>query len=180
MSGQPQLLLSAWRCGPQARERSRLHQAVLRWAASILRCGDVTVVCGMREGGSRWLLHDGEREVVLRVGRSDDMPSFRTEVAALSLAGQIGAPAPRPLAHDDGTATGSPLVLTERLAGSSTISARTRPGPAAHAGRRRRAAARHGARGRLGRFSWLRRLSRSPGRPGSDRAGLGPRRPQTG
>ena len=102
----------------------------------------------MREGGSRWLLHDGEREVVLRVGRSDDMPSFRTEVAALSLAGQIGAPAPRPLAHDDGTATGSPLVLTERLAGSSTISARTRPGPAAHAGRRRRAAARHGARGR--------------------------------
>ncbi len=94
---------------------------VLRWVAGVVACREVTVVCGLREGGSPWLLEAGDREVVLRVGQPGDASSLATEVAALSLAAEAGVPAPALLGHDDGTAAGVPLVLTERLPGTSRI-----------------------------------------------------------
>jgi aminoglycoside phosphotransferase (APT) family kinase protein len=94
---------------------------VLRWVAGVLACGAVTVVRGLREGGSPWLLEAGGREVVLRVGQPGDAPSFATEIAALSLAAGAGVPAPSLLGHDSGPAVGLPVVLTERLPGTSRI-----------------------------------------------------------
>lgn len=99
-----------------------LDRRLLRWAVAAAAPGaDVTEVRGLRDGGSPWLLLlslDGHgRGVVLRVGR--DPAPLQTEVAALQLAEQLGAPAPRLVAADlDGD---PPVVLTERLAGSSTI-----------------------------------------------------------
>jgi aminoglycoside phosphotransferase (APT) family kinase protein len=86
------------------------------------------VVRGLRDGGSPWLLRAGNREVVLRAGRPADAASFATEAAALRLAADAGIPAPRLLGHDDGTAAGVPLVLTDRLAGSSRIPSKPLPG----------------------------------------------------
>jgi aminoglycoside phosphotransferase (APT) family kinase protein len=94
---------------------------VLRWVAKVMACGEVTVVRGLREAGSPWLLQADDREVVLRVGQPGDTPSFTTEVAALSLVTEADVRAPKLLGHDDGMATGVPLVLTERLAGTSRI-----------------------------------------------------------
>ena len=100
---------------------SGLDAVVLRWVADVLAFGEVTVVRGLREEGSPWLLRAGAREVVLRAGQPGDWPSFATEIAALSLATEAGVPAPGLLGHDGGTAAGVPLVLTERLAGTSRI-----------------------------------------------------------
>jgi hypothetical protein len=94
---------------------------VLRWVAGVLGCGAVTAVRGLREGGPPWLLEAGGREVVPRVGQPGDAPSFATEVAALSLAVGAGVPAPKLLGHDSGPAVGVPVVLTERLPGTSCI-----------------------------------------------------------
>jgi aminoglycoside phosphotransferase (APT) family kinase protein len=84
-------------------------------------CQDIAVIRGLREGGSPWLLRADGRELVLRVGGLSDAASFATVVAALRLAARAGIPVPRLLDHDDGTATGIPLVLTEYLPGSSQI-----------------------------------------------------------
>jgi aminoglycoside phosphotransferase (APT) family kinase protein len=98
-----------------------LDVMVLQWVAGVLACGEVTVLRGMREGGSPWLLRAGDRAVVLRVGGPDDAPGLATEVAALPLAGQAGVPVPQLLGHDDGSAAGVPLILTGRLPGTSRI-----------------------------------------------------------
>jgi len=99
----------------------------LGWAAGVIGCRDLVVVRGLREGGSPWLLHAGHRELVLRIGEPSDAASFATVVAALRLAARAGIPVPRLLGHDDGTATGIPLVLTEYLSGSSQIPLRPDP-----------------------------------------------------
>jgi len=62
----------------------------LQWVATVLACNEVTVMRGLREGGSPWLLQAGDREVVLRAGQSGETSSFTTEVAALSLATDAG------------------------------------------------------------------------------------------
>jgi len=101
-----------------------LDERLLRWAVDAVAPGaDVIEVRGLRDGGSPWLLRlrvDGnERDVVLRVGQ--DPEAIGTEVAALNLARQLGVPAPRLIAGD---LTGNPpVVLIERLLGSSTIPA---------------------------------------------------------
>jgi aminoglycoside phosphotransferase (APT) family kinase protein len=99
-----------------------VDDARLRWAVAAAAPGaDVIEVRGLRDGGSPWLLRlslDGhERGVVLRVGQ--DSGPLRTEVAALRLAERHGVPAPRLIAAD--LDTDPPVVLTEQLAGSSTI-----------------------------------------------------------
>lgn len=105
-----------------------LDDRLVRWAVSAAAPGaDVIEVRGLRDGGTPWLLRlslDGrERDAVLRVGR--DPAPLRTEVAALELALRLGVPAPGLLASDlDGE---PPLLLTERLAGSSAIPATPSP-----------------------------------------------------
>lgn len=94
---------------------------ILGWAADMVGSSDIAVLGGLREGESPWLLRAGDRELVLRVGRLADAASFATEVAALRLAAQAAIPVPRLLAHDGGAAAGAPVVLTERLPGSSQI-----------------------------------------------------------
>ncbi len=93
----------------------------LGWVADVVGSSDIAVSRGLREGGSPWLLRADDRELVLRIGQLADTASFATEVAALRLAARVAIPVPRLLAHDDGTAVGVPLVLTERLPGSSQI-----------------------------------------------------------
>lgn len=95
----------------------------LGWVSSVVGCGDLVVVRGLRTGGSPWLLRAGERELVLRVGGLADGASFVTEAAALRLAAEAAIPVPPLLGHDAGRAAGVPLVLTERLPGSSEIPA---------------------------------------------------------
>jgi aminoglycoside phosphotransferase (APT) family kinase protein len=93
----------------------------LGWVAELMGCSDLAVLGGLGEGGSPWLLRVDDREVVLRVGQLADKASFVTEVTALRVAAQAAIPVPRLLGHDDGTAAGVLLVLTERLPGSSQI-----------------------------------------------------------
>ncbi len=98
--------------GPDAR--------ALGWAAETTGAGDLVVLRGLRDGGSPWLLRAGDREVVLRTGQPDDLASFATEAAALRLAERAGVPAPRLLGYDEDGA-GGPVLLMERLPGSSEI-----------------------------------------------------------
>jgi aminoglycoside phosphotransferase (APT) family kinase protein len=95
--------------------------SVVAWVREVTSASRVTVVRGLREGGSPWLLSVDGDEVVLRVGRSGDAAPFATEVAALRLAAEAGVPAPSVLGHDDGARHGVPLLLAERLSGSSRI-----------------------------------------------------------
>jgi aminoglycoside phosphotransferase (APT) family kinase protein len=97
---------------------------LLRWAVQATAPGaEVAEVRGLRDGGSPWLLRLGRggrtRDVVLRVGDAGDLPGLRTEVAALTLAGDHGLPAPRLLAAE--LAGERPAVLVARLDGSSAI-----------------------------------------------------------
>lgn len=99
-----------------------LDDRLLQWAVAAAAAGaDVLEVRGLRDGGSPWLvqlsLEGRARGVVLRVGR--DPAPLRTEVAALRLAQRSGVATPRLVAADlDGD---PPVVLVERLAGSSAI-----------------------------------------------------------
>ncbi|MGH3503319.1 MAG: aminoglycoside phosphotransferase family protein [Nocardioidaceae bacterium] len=99
-------------------------EAQLAWVAQVLRVREVSVLAGMHDGGSPWLLRAGERPVVLRVGTPEHRGEYITERAALRLAAQSHAPAPRLLATSDSE---GPLTLIEHLAGSSAIPANARP-----------------------------------------------------
>jgi aminoglycoside phosphotransferase (APT) family kinase protein len=90
--------------------------AALRWAADVLGCADVAVVCGLREGGAPWLLQAGDRTAILKAGTPDQAAQFATEAAALRLAAAAGVPVPALLGCDDGT-----RMLLERLPGTSHI-----------------------------------------------------------
>jgi aminoglycoside phosphotransferase (APT) family kinase protein len=98
-----------------------LDEAVLGWVADVLAQNPVTVLRGLSDGGSPWLLRCGDREAVLRVGQPSDAAGFATETAALRLAVGAGVPVPRLLGHDAGTAAGVPLLLAEWLPGSSQV-----------------------------------------------------------
>lgn len=88
----------------------------------------MTVLRGLRHGGSPWLLRAGEREVVLRVARAERAAETATEVAAMtSVARMAGAslPVAQLPGYDLAERTGYGLVLTARAPGTSVIS----PGP---------------------------------------------------
>ena len=107
-----------------------LDPGLLDWAVGAAAPGaEVVEVRGLRDGGSPWLVRlgrgGGQRSVVLRVGHARDAADLRTEVAALELAAEHRLPAPRLLAAElDGE---PPVVLVERLEGTSAIPTRRPP-----------------------------------------------------
>ena len=93
----------------------------LRWSAEVLGCVPA-VVRGLRDGGSPWLLHAGDRQVVLRTGQPGGARQIATEAAALARAAGVGVPVPELLGHDDGRrAGGVPVLLSSCLPGESGI-----------------------------------------------------------
>jgi aminoglycoside phosphotransferase (APT) family kinase protein len=96
---------------------------VLEWASAVLDT-EVTVLRGLRHGGSPWLLRAGDREVVMRVARAEQAAETATEVAAMTcVAGLAGAtlPVAELLGYDLAERTGYGLVLTARVPGTSVI-----------------------------------------------------------
>jgi aminoglycoside phosphotransferase (APT) family kinase protein len=107
-----------------------LPPGLVDWAVRATAPGaEVAEVRGLRDGGSPWLVRLGrggrQRSVVLRVGDAEDASGLRTEVAALRLAADHRLPAPRLVAAElDGD---PPVVLVERLEGTSAIPTRRPP-----------------------------------------------------
>jgi aminoglycoside phosphotransferase len=99
---------------------SNVDAGVLAWTAAVLGA-EITVERGLREGGSPWLIRARDISAVLRVAPVSARERLATEVTALRYAAESGLPVPEVLGHDDGTATGSALVLTALLPGSSGI-----------------------------------------------------------
>ena len=61
---------------------------VLAWASAVLDA-EVTVLRGLRQGGSPWLLRAGDREVILRAARAGRAAETATEVAAMTCAARV-------------------------------------------------------------------------------------------
>lgn len=98
---------------------------VLGWASAVL-AAEVTVVRGLRHGGSPWLLRSSDREVVLRIARAELAAETATEVAAMSHVTRVaGATVPVAdlLGYDLAERTGYGLVLTACVHGASVIPA---------------------------------------------------------
>lgn len=97
---------------------------MIRWAATVTGA-DVTVVRGLRRGGSPWLLRVGGRppyDVVLRVEISEAPDGIASEAAALEIAREHGIPAPRLIAADtEGSDAGIKALLESAVSGSSRI-----------------------------------------------------------
>ena len=75
---------------------------VLDWASAVLG-SEVTVLRGLRLGGSPWLLRAGDREVVLRVAPAEQAAETATEVAAMTYAVRVAGaslPVPELLGYD--------------------------------------------------------------------------------
>ena len=96
------------------------NSEILAWAAEVLG-GDVTVVRGLREGGSPWLLQTTTKPAVLRVSPDKHSENVKTEVAAMQHAAKTGLPVPKLLGHRYASQAGPALVLTAHVAGSSKI-----------------------------------------------------------
>ena len=102
---------------------------VLDWASAVLDTG-VTVLRGLRHGGSPWLLRAGGRELVLRVARAEQAAETATEVAAMTYAARVAGsalPVAELLGYDLAERTGYGLVLTARVPGTSVIPAEPDP-----------------------------------------------------
>src|SRR5579859_619829 len=84
--------LSAGACPPVNLARIRVvacpDALVLEWASAVLDT-DVTVLRGLRQGGSPWLLRAGDREVVMRVARAERAAETATEVAAMTCVARV-------------------------------------------------------------------------------------------
>jgi aminoglycoside phosphotransferase (APT) family kinase protein len=96
---------------------------VLIWASAILET-EVTVLRGLRHGGSPWLLQAGHREVVLRVADARLAAETATEVAAMTYAAQVAGatlPVADLLGYDLAERTRYGLVLTTCVPGTSVI-----------------------------------------------------------
>ena len=96
---------------------------VVDWASAILDT-NVTVLRGLRNGGSPWLLRAGDRDVVLRVARTDQVAETATEVAAMTYAARVAGatlPVAELLGYDLAERTRYGLVLTTRVPGTSAI-----------------------------------------------------------
>ena len=103
---------------------------VLDWAAAVLDT-EVTVLRGLRHGGSPWLLRAGDREVVLRVARAEQAAETATEVAAMTYAARVAGailPVAELLGYDLAERTGYGLVLTACMPGTSVIAPEPDPG----------------------------------------------------
>ena len=97
--------------------------AALDWASAVLDT-EVTVLRGLRHGGSPWLLRAGDREVVLRVARAEQAAETATEVAAMTHAARVAGailPVAELLGYDLAERTGYGLVLTACMPGTSVI-----------------------------------------------------------
>ena len=57
--------------------------AALRWAAAATDAGELTVVRGLRDGGSPWLLRGADREAILRIGDPALAGELATEATLL-------------------------------------------------------------------------------------------------
>jgi Ser/Thr protein kinase RdoA (MazF antagonist) len=102
---------------------------VLDWASAVLGSA-VAVVCGLRHGGSPWLLRAADREVILRVAHSGQAAETATEVAAMTHAARTAGvivPVAELLGYDLAERTGYGLVLTARVPGTSAIPPRPDP-----------------------------------------------------
>jgi aminoglycoside phosphotransferase (APT) family kinase protein len=97
-----------------------LDAAVLDWASAVLET-EVTVLRGLRDGGSPWLLRAGDREVILRVVRAERAAETATEVAAMTHAAGAALPVAELLGYDLAERTRYGLVLTTRVVGTSVI-----------------------------------------------------------
>ena len=96
---------------------------VLDWASAALDT-EVTVLRGLRHGGPPWLLRAGDREVVLRVARAEQVGETATEVAAMAHAARMGGailPVAELLDYDLAERTGYGLVLAACVPGTSVI-----------------------------------------------------------
>ena len=96
---------------------------VLDWASAILDT-KVTVLRGLRNGGSPWLLRAGDRQVILRVARAELVAETATEVAAMTYAARVAGatlPVAELLGYDLAERTRYGLVLTTRVPGTSAI-----------------------------------------------------------
>jgi len=97
--------------------------AVLDWASVVLNT-EVTVLRGLRNGVSPWLLRARDREVILRVAPARRAAETATEVAAMTcVARATGAtlPVAELLGYDLAEQTGYGLMLTARVPGTSVI-----------------------------------------------------------
>ena len=95
----------------------------LDWASAVLDT-EVTVLRGLRHGGSPWLLRAGDREVVLRVARAEQAAETATEVAAMTYTARVAGailPVAELLGYDLAERTGYGLVLTACMPGTSVI-----------------------------------------------------------
>ena len=102
----------------------------LDWASAVLDT-EVTVLRGLRHGGSPWLLRAGDREVVLRVARAEQAAETATEVAAMTHAARVAGaifPVAELLGYDLAERTGYGLVLTACVPGTSVIPREPDPG----------------------------------------------------
>jgi len=100
-----------------------LPDEVLDWVSAVLGAG-VTVVRGLRDGGSPWLMEVSGRQVVLRVTRPELVAETATEVAAMTCAARaatVALPVAGLLGYDLAERTGYGLVLTDRMPGTSQI-----------------------------------------------------------
>jgi aminoglycoside phosphotransferase (APT) family kinase protein len=100
-----------------------LDAAVLDWASAVLET-EVTVLRGLRHGGSPWLLRAGDREVILRAARAERAAETATEVAAMTHAAQAAGaalPVAELLGYDLAERTRYGLVLTTCVVGTSVI-----------------------------------------------------------
>ena len=96
---------------------------VLDWASAALDT-EVTVLRGLRHGGPPWLLRAGDREVVLRVARAEQVAETATEVAAMTHAARVAGailPVAELLGYDLAERTGYGLVLAACVPGISVI-----------------------------------------------------------
>jgi len=103
---------------------------VLDWASAVLGT-EVTVLRGLRDGGSPWLLRAGDREMVLRVAPAEQAAETATEVAAMTRAAQAAGaafPVAELLGYDVAERTGYGLVLTACVPGTSVIPPEPDPG----------------------------------------------------
>ena len=116
----------------------------LDWASAVLDT-EVTVLRGLRHGGSPWLLRAEDREVILRVARAEQAAETATEVAAMTCVARVAGdilPVAELLAYDLAERTGYGLVLTACVPGTSVIPPEPDPKPpgtSCAAGRARRA-----------------------------------------
>ena len=102
----------------------------LDWASALLDT-EVTVLRGLRHGGSPWLLRAGDREVVLRIARAVQAAETGTEVAAMTHAARMASaivPVAELLGYDLAERTGYGLVLTAYVPGTSVIPPAPDPG----------------------------------------------------